>query len=306
MNACRSVCGVIGLAIPARRAVRRTICPAPCRPSRRAPGARNTGPSACSPMARSIALGGARRQRDGHHLAALAGDRQGPVTALQAQVLDVGAGSFRYPQPVQGEQRDQRVLEWRPEGQRLPAAPSSLRSRATTWDSQSTRGRRTCAAGERSKSSSWTAYLQHPAMADSRRVTVARGRPLASRSQAKVSMPARRTANRATERVRHQLVSWRRSRAQASRVRPRYPARNPARATRSAWVKTGWIVASAADGTAVVIGHLPAGLEPGSWASPGPSSSTETHRKLPGPGHATPAASGGIPRRPAREILPVD
>src|SRR5213079_700922 len=59
--------------------------------------------------------GGARRQRDGDDLAALAGDRQGPVTALQAQVLDVGAGGLRYPQPVQGEQRDQRVLEWRPE-----------------------------------------------------------------------------------------------------------------------------------------------------------------------------------------------
>jgi hypothetical protein len=29
----------------------------------------------------------------------------------------------------------------------------------------------------------------------------------------------------------------------------------------------------------VVIGHLPARLEPGSWASPGLSSSTETHRK---------------------------
>jgi hypothetical protein len=28
-------------------------------------------------------------------------------------------------------------------------------------------------------------------------------------------------------------------------------------------VKAGWIVASAVDGAAVVIGHLPAGLEPG-------------------------------------------
>jgi hypothetical protein len=36
-------------------------------------------------------------------------------------------------------------------------------------------------------------------------------------------------------------------------------------------VKAGWIVASAVDGVAVVIGHLPAGLEPGSWASSGPS-----------------------------------
>jgi hypothetical protein len=34
------------------------------------------------------------------------------------------------------------------------------------------------------------------------------------------------------------------------------PARNPARAIRSSLVKAGWIVASAADGAAVVIGHL--------------------------------------------------
>jgi hypothetical protein len=46
-------------------------------------------------------------------------------------------------------------------------------------------------------------------------------------------------------------------------ARPRYPARNPARASRSGSVKAGWIVASAVDGVAVVIGHLPAGLEPG-------------------------------------------
>jgi hypothetical protein len=47
-------------------------------------------------------------------------------------------------------------------------------------------------------------------------VTVARARPLASRSRAKVSMSARRTANSPTERVRHQLASWRRSRRRPS------------------------------------------------------------------------------------------
>jgi len=36
-------------------------------------------------------------------------------------------------------------------------------------------------------------------------------------------------------------------------------------------VKAGWIVASAVDGAAVVIGHLPARLRPGGWASPGPA-----------------------------------
>jgi hypothetical protein len=36
-------------------------------------------------------------------------------------------------------------------------------------------------------------------------------------------------------------------------------------------VKAGGIVASAVDGAAVIIGHLPARLEPEGWASPGPS-----------------------------------
>ena len=43
----------------------------------------------------------------------------------------------------------------------------------------------------------------------------------------------------------------------------RNPARNPARANRSASVKAGWIVASAVDGAAVVVGHLPAGAGTG-------------------------------------------
>jgi hypothetical protein len=59
--------------------------------------------------------GGPRRQRDGDDLAALAGDRQRPVPALQPQVLDVGAGGLGHPQPVQREQGDQRMLGRRPE-----------------------------------------------------------------------------------------------------------------------------------------------------------------------------------------------
>src|SRR6516165_3185437 len=105
-------------------------------------------------------------------------------------------------------------------------------------------------------------------MVHSRRVMVARARPRASRSRAKLSMSARRTANRFREWARHQEVNWRKSSAYASRVSPRYPARNPARANRSASVKMGWIVASAVDGAAVVIGHLPAGLKPGGLCQP--------------------------------------
>ena len=68
-------------------------------------------------------------------------------------------------------------------------------------------------------------------MVHSLRVTVARARPLASSSRAKDSISARRTANKARERARHHVVNWRRSSAYASLVRPRYPARNPARAS---------------------------------------------------------------------------
>ena len=59
--------------------------------------------------------GRARRQRDGDDLAALAGDGQRPVPALQAQVLDVRAGGLRDPKPVQRQQGDQGVLARSPE-----------------------------------------------------------------------------------------------------------------------------------------------------------------------------------------------
>jgi hypothetical protein len=77
--------------------------------------------------------------------------------------------------------------------------------------------------------------------------------------------------------------------------------RKPARAIRSASVKTGWIVASAAVGAAVVIGHLPARLEPGSWANPGPSGSTETQRKPSGQVTLCRQRTSSIGRQAARE-----
>ena len=61
---------------------------------------------------------GARRQRDGDHLAAFARDGQGPVPALEAQLLDVSAGGLRHAQAVQREQGDQRVLGRRAESGR--------------------------------------------------------------------------------------------------------------------------------------------------------------------------------------------
>jgi hypothetical protein len=51
-----------------------------------------------------------RRERDHGLLAALTDDRQGAVPALHAQRLDVRADSFRHPQPVERQQRNQSML----------------------------------------------------------------------------------------------------------------------------------------------------------------------------------------------------
>jgi len=59
--------------------------------------------------------GCARRERDRHDLAALAGDHERPVTALHAQRLDIRAGGLGHPQAVERQQRDQRVLGRRAE-----------------------------------------------------------------------------------------------------------------------------------------------------------------------------------------------
>ncbi len=53
---------------------------------------------------------GARRERDDGFLAALAGNGQGAVAALDAEILDVGADGLGNPQPIKGEQGDQSVL----------------------------------------------------------------------------------------------------------------------------------------------------------------------------------------------------
>src|SRR5262245_48040737 len=98
-------------------------------------------------------------------------------------------------------------------------------------------------------------------MVHSRRVTVARARPLASRSRAKPSMSARRTANNDRERARHQVVNWRRSRAYASLVSPRYPARNPGE-RETFGIAECWLKGTRAVVVAV-IGYLPVRSETG-------------------------------------------
>jgi hypothetical protein len=97
MHACRSVCGPTGLLIAARRAVRRTIRPAPWRSSQRPSAVRKIGPSVTFADGQVDGPGGARRERNGHHLATPAHGYQRPVAALDAERFDVGAGGFGHP-----------------------------------------------------------------------------------------------------------------------------------------------------------------------------------------------------------------
>jgi len=215
--------------------------------------------------------GGPRCQRDGHYFAALAGDGQGPVAALEPKMLDAGTGGLRYPQPVQGEQGDQRAPGGWPE-------PGGDQQRAEL----------VAIKGDRIR------FVVHPRTADVRggrtlqelffdsvlvepgdggqpprdggagpahRFQVA-GEALDVRA-ADGEQGQRACATPAGELAQVQGVGLA---GQAA-----YPARNPASASRSASVKAGWIEASAVDEAAVVIGHLPAGLRPGLGQLPGPS-----------------------------------
>src|SRR5262249_15766790 len=98
-------------------------------------------------------------------------------------------------------------------------------------------------------------------MGHNRRGMVARARPRVSRSRAKHSMSGRLAWNRRRWCWWHQLAYWRKSSSYASRVRPLYPARNPASASRSVLVNTDATGMRAAEGVVVVIGHLPGRAE---------------------------------------------
>jgi hypothetical protein len=79
--------------------------------------------------------GGPRRQWDGHDLAALADNRESPVPALQAQVLDVGSGCPETRSPFSASSEISACSDGGPSPAATRSAPSSLRSSATAWDS---------------------------------------------------------------------------------------------------------------------------------------------------------------------------
>ena len=134
MNTRLSLCGPIRLLIPARRATLRTIRSAACRSSRRWSAVTKIGPPSF-PGGQVDRPGVTGRERDGDDLAALAGDRQGPVPAFQAQVLDVGADSFGDRSPLSASREISACSSGGPSPAATSSAPSWLRSRAVVWDS---------------------------------------------------------------------------------------------------------------------------------------------------------------------------
>ena len=79
--------------------------------------------------------GGARGERDGDDLAALAGDDQGPVPALEPEVLDVRVSGFGDPQPFSASREMSACSAGGPSPAATRIAPSSLRSSAVACDS---------------------------------------------------------------------------------------------------------------------------------------------------------------------------
>ena len=197
INACRSVCGPAGAVIPARRATRRAIRPAPCR-SRPCPfTARKTWSFAALADGQVDGPRGPRRERDGDDRAALTGDDRGPVAALDAGGLDVRAGGLADPQAVDGPQADQGM----PGGR---AGPGGGQQCADLVAVQAGGVRLIIQAGPADMHCRGTIQqflpggvpAGTPATVHSRRVMAARARPRAPRSRAKHAMPARRTLNR--------------------------------------------------------------------------------------------------------------
>jgi hypothetical protein len=87
--------------------------------------------------------GGARCERDGDDLPALAGDYQGAVPALDTQGLDVRASGFGDPQPVEGQQGDEGVFRRWPESRRYQESATAPERRLGACAlTTSARGRR--------------------------------------------------------------------------------------------------------------------------------------------------------------------
>jgi hypothetical protein len=112
MNACRKVCGPTGLGEPGAAGDPADDPPGTVPVGAVAVGGQEDRAFAAFADGQVDRPGRPRGQRDRHDFAALAGDDQCPVPALDAHRFDAGAGGFGDPQPVQ---RQQRVLHRRAE-----------------------------------------------------------------------------------------------------------------------------------------------------------------------------------------------
>ena len=156
MKACLKVCGPTGLVMPARQ-----LPGARCGPRRGGRGAPRRGPGkrAFAPFADGEIHRPGRRGASGtvttlpplRRMVRVRWPRSNPSASMLAPV----ASETR--EPVQCQQGNEGVLGAGPRPAATSRAPTSLRSRAVACDSSSTRGRRTCTAGECSRSSSSTA-----------------------------------------------------------------------------------------------------------------------------------------------------
>ena len=77
--------------------------------------------------------GRARREGHGYDLATLAHDGERAVAPLEPQGLDVSADRFRDPQAVQCQQRNERVLDRRPQPGRDEQGAHFVASRPMAW-----------------------------------------------------------------------------------------------------------------------------------------------------------------------------
>ena len=134
------------------------------------------------------------------------------MTALDAQVLDVGAGGLRYPQPVDGQQGDQGVLSGgtEPGGDKERPDLVSVQGGGVRLVIQprppDVRGRRMVEKFP---------FDGVPAEPRDRGQAAGDGCPGAAAGfefSGEVSMSARRTENSGRDRARYQPVNWRRSR----------------------------------------------------------------------------------------------
>jgi hypothetical protein len=133
MNACRSVCGPDWLGSPGAAGYpadhpRGTVPVLPT--SIGGKEDRSFGALADGQVDRPR---GARCERDGGDLAALAGDHQSPVPALDTQCLDVGAGGLGDPHSIERQQRDEGVLGGLAKPGDDQQRPELIASSPTAW-----------------------------------------------------------------------------------------------------------------------------------------------------------------------------